>query len=104
MRAFAAAQSERKALLPFDTVDATAPPADVRDRAVEARTDDDLTGTRCDPRGALLAPKRRRPRARGAFAGPVLRLGPYLMKRISEYFGSGQRSSGTIRSSVSATS
>jgi hypothetical protein len=28
----------------------------------------------------------------------------HLMKRISAYFGSGQRSSGTIRSSLSATS
>jgi hypothetical protein len=33
------------------------------------------------------------------------RTGPdYLMKRISEYFGSGQRSSGTILSRRSATS
>ena len=37
--------------------------------------------------------------------GKVARVGPlYLMKRISEYFGSGQRSSGTIFSSRSATS
>ena len=43
-------------------------------------------------------------RAPGPVIGQPPGTGPdYLMKRISAYFGSGHRSSGTIRSSLSAT-
>ena len=46
---------------------------------------------------------RQGPVERARFAA-LSQMPTYLMKRISEYFGSGQRSSGTMRSSRSATS
>src|SRR6202008_251309 len=49
------------------------------------------------------ARQRRKPRRGGASVTQDSELSPYLMKRISEYFGSGQSSSGTIFSSRSAT-